>query len=180
MSRKKSVLDENKMMNSFCTVEELRSKVQKIERAGIIPYLKTRKGLLFWFGVDPSGDLTDFGGRSKRSDRDFLNTAIREFQEESLGVFGEINIKELTKSLCVYDGKMVIIFYRLNQQPCFLHSQFDNLVQKEEKVEVENLFCVDQEKMVNLVTKNQIRKRLYERIKTSLFNCDLSGLLGSI
>lgn len=168
------------MPSSFCTVEELRSKVQKIERAGIIPYTKTRKGLFFWFGVDPSKDLTDFGGRSIRSDQDFLKTAVREFQEESLGVFGEIDMKGLFKSLCVYDGKMVIIFYQLRHEPCFLHSSFDNLVKYEKRVEVENLFCVNQEKMVSLVKKGQTRQRLYDRVRESLSKCDLCHLFENI
>lgn len=168
------------MPNIFCTVKELRSKVIKARRAGIIPYTKTKKGLLFWLGVDPSKDLTDFGGQSKVSDKDFLSTATREFEEESLGVFGEIDLENLYNSLCVYDGKMVIIFYQLKYEPCFLHTNFEKLVKQEKRVEVENLFCVNEGKMTNLIKRAPSKQRLYDRIRKSLSFFQPNDLFESI
>src|SRR5579885_778662 len=66
-------------------------------RSGIIPYIVTKGNVYFAFGEHTeTGDLTDFGGGVKmRSGEDALSGALREFQQESLGVFGTFSDNDL-------------------------------------------------------------------------------------
>ena len=70
-------------------------------RAGIIPYVKYKNKILYALGVDSvSGQLTDFGGRfDKKKDKNIKDTAIREFREESLNVFGILTIENIKPNL---------------------------------------------------------------------------------
>ena len=64
--------------------------------AGILPYSFDSNGKLFFLlGKDNDNDWSDFGGRCEFKDRnDPINTATREFYEESLGAI--LNIQETT------------------------------------------------------------------------------------
>ena len=55
----------------------------------------------FCLGIDSNfGDLTDFGGGMKKNET-FINCGLRELEEESKGVFGEIkeDIPQKTKKV---------------------------------------------------------------------------------
>jgi len=77
-------------------VKDFRSPkwIYRKRRAGVIPIIWLGNEWLYGFGVDvKSGDLSDFGGGMEKRDRSMITTALREFSEESLGVFepyGEI------------------------------------------------------------------------------------------
>jgi len=61
--------------------------------AGILPYTYNLEGqCLFLLGKDTDGDWSDFGGRCEFKDyNDPINTASREFYEETLGAVMDIN-----------------------------------------------------------------------------------------
>jgi hypothetical protein len=91
-------------------------------RGGIIPYIvvPTDDGIqrLYGFGLDStSADLTDFGGKRDPDDRDIIDTAIREFDEETLSVFGQVTPQDLVGSTIIYDSQSAIIFYRYEIKP---------------------------------------------------------------
>lgn len=90
------------------------------ERAGVIPYTLDKDGnIYFLFGVDyRSGDITDFGGSAKRLETAF-QTAFREFQEESKGIFPEkLYIFESFPNATVLTDKkkMTIVFIPIDTQ----------------------------------------------------------------
>lgn len=59
----------------------------KVRRAGVIPYTVCNGRLFFLMGVDSQyNQVTDFGGGSKK-DENALQTALREFNEETNGIF---------------------------------------------------------------------------------------------
>jgi|DewCreStandDraft_4_1066084.scaffolds.fasta_scaffold02053_33 hypothetical protein len=75
----------------------------KFRRGGILPYTVIDGVRLYCFALDSSSaDLTDFGGRRDRRDKDILETALREFYEESLGVFGNIRYSDLLNLEAIY------------------------------------------------------------------------------
>lgn len=84
----------------------------QIKRAGIIPFTLVNGELIFYMGVDTmTGELTDFGGSIYKDIKETaIECAIREFKEESLGVFPEEALKSLSKALCVYDVYRVVVF----------------------------------------------------------------------
>lgn len=59
------------------------------QNAGVLPYYYDKNGKAFFLiGQEPNGVWADFGGRGERSE-DPLDTAAREFSEETRYVFGK-------------------------------------------------------------------------------------------
>lgn len=88
-------------------------------RAGVIMYEKTAPTFdgnaiapTFCLGVDASsGEITDFGGGiSYRKDKTTLLGALREFAEESHGVFGTFTPEKIQNCMAIYNNAMMIIF----------------------------------------------------------------------
>lgn len=62
-----------------------------IRRAGIIPFVKRNNTVIFIMGLDEAiASIADFGGTREIRDLDPFETALREFQEESFGVLGDL------------------------------------------------------------------------------------------
>nr|QBK91915.1 MAG: hypothetical protein LCPAC304_02560 [Pithovirus LCPAC304] len=62
-----------------------------IQRAGIIPYVKKKGKVFFLFGLGEGiASISDFGGTRELSDADVLETALREFHEETFNVIGTL------------------------------------------------------------------------------------------
>lgn len=73
-------------------------------RAGLIPTFKMDGGKYYVFGVDSrTRILTDFGGHREHKDRDILDTAMREYMEESHGAFG-IPTRDTLYTMLAVDG----------------------------------------------------------------------------
>jgi hypothetical protein len=93
--------------------------------AGVLPYTFDQSGKLFFLlGKDNDGDWSDFGGRCEFKDRnDPVNTASREFYEETLGAV--LNIQECVDKMT--DQKK-IISKTLNGSPYYMYLIYiDNL-----------------------------------------------------
>jgi len=74
-------------------------KNDNIRRAGIIPYVKKNNTVIFILGLDEAiASISDFGGTREAKDKDPIETALREFQEESFGVLGGLNRKNIENS----------------------------------------------------------------------------------
>ena len=87
--------------------------------AGILPYTFDQTGkCLFLLGKDNEGDWSDFGGRCEFKDHNEpLNTATREFYEETLGAV--LNIQECTDKININPVK--IISKTLNGSPYYMY-----------------------------------------------------------
>lgn len=86
--------------------------------AGILPYSFDQNGKLFFLlGKDYENDWSDFGGRCEFKDNNNpINTATREFYEESLGAI--LNVQETT-TLINENNK--IISKTLNGSPYYMY-----------------------------------------------------------
>lgn len=92
-------------------VKDIDWSKQAQSRAGIIPYTFINGEIVMAMGIDSAfGDLTDFGGGVKRSDPTVLHSALREFNEETLGAFGTFSPEDLNDAFVVYDRNSMIIF----------------------------------------------------------------------
>jgi hypothetical protein len=84
--------------------------IAKIPRGGIVYYTFENGELYFCFGRDrTSGDLTDFGG-GRRGLEDPVECAVREGNEESRFVFGQLTPQSVQWFWCLYNSQMLIIF----------------------------------------------------------------------
>ena len=86
--------------------------------AGILPYTFDQSGkLLFLLGKDNDNDWSDFGGRCEFKDRnDPINTATREFYEESLGSI--LNVQETN---ALINDSTKIVSKTLNGSPYYMY-----------------------------------------------------------
>lgn len=83
-------------------------------RAGVIPFCFKNNVLWFCFGVDKrTGELTDFGGGTKKWETP-LEGAARELFEESSGLFNEYSnrpeLNPLNSTICISRNEMTLIF----------------------------------------------------------------------
>jgi hypothetical protein len=86
--------------------------------AGILPYSFDQNGQLFFLlGKDNENDWSDFGGRCEYKDQNEpINTATREFFEESLGAV--LNIQECIK---IINENNKIVSKTLNGSPYYMY-----------------------------------------------------------
>jgi hypothetical protein len=95
-------------------VKELNLDLVRPPRAGVILYTKVNDEYFFALGVDTmSGEYTDFGGGisyKENADKNVILGALRELNEEALGIFGHIDYKQVINSLALYNNFNLIIF----------------------------------------------------------------------
>jgi len=71
----------------------------RIRRAGIIPYIKYNRQTLFLFGISEiHAYISDFGGTRDKKDIDVIETALREYNEETFGCLRDLTREEVSKS----------------------------------------------------------------------------------
>jgi len=141
-------------------------------RAGVIAYTVYKKKTYFILGIDTkSGDITDFGGGISLKREDALQGGLREFSEETLGIFGKITVDEIKNSLVIYDDKNLIIFIHLSFDICEKYFEFQKRVKQCEKPEVIDLKFLDKKAFLSLINGNNVDGSvLYDRIRTVLSN----------
>lgn len=95
--------------------------ISQTDRCGIIPYVyKKSEGQMFFLLAHHSKtrELGDFGGGRKK-DESALSCCLREFMEESHGIFNEeySTINDLQDKISLTDGsKMTIIFVPVSEK----------------------------------------------------------------
>lgn len=85
----------------------------RIKRCGVLPYVVHEGRVWFLWAVDKkTGELTDFGGGIKEWET-ALEGGLREYREESRGVFSQISLNDAVDKLCLFDPRigMAIIFF---------------------------------------------------------------------
>lgn len=91
---------------------------EMIKRAGVIPYIKRQNNVFFLFGLDEGiASISDFGGTREKKDKDIIDTALREFREETFGIIGTLDRSHLLHSHHVvgktgyHQGEKGILFF---------------------------------------------------------------------
>lgn len=80
-----------------------RPQASIVRRGGVVPYMRTPTGGLYIFPVDyRTGDVTDFGGGINARET-MVNGAMREFQEESYGIFNPYIVSFFPEALLLYE-----------------------------------------------------------------------------
>ncbi len=123
--------DSNIVVGSL--VKDIPDEMKNQRRSGVIVYtLETINqevnNIVFFAGIDTkSGEITDFGGQKEPKDRNSICTGLREFTEESIGVFGKIDESEIQNSYAIYSSNMMIIFIYMDINVTLVNSTFDSL-----------------------------------------------------
>lgn len=120
---------------------------EKQTRAGVIPYLRKDNLSYFNLGKDAKyKSLTDCGGGKNHGDLTILHTAIREWTEESLGIYGyndtnaliNIDDEKLNNSLCIRSDNMIIIMIELNSNVDMEDVSTEFILRAKKEFELEN------------------------------------------
>ncbi len=139
--------------------------LKSITRSGIIPYMNTKNGLLFMLGIDAkSGDISDFSGTvNAKYDVDPINTAIREFDEETLSIFFKLRRNELMDCICCGDKTNMIIFIPMKLDQEVISNSFEKKWTNTSEMN-DIIFCYEQT-FINMISYLSDTFTMYERIQ---------------
>lgn len=121
------------------TIANLNLECVKPQRAGVIIYTVYNDMVYVGMGVDmKTHDLTDFGGGiSYKKDRNVVAGALREFNEETLGIFRKLSIEDVMTSAVLYDDTYnLIIFLHIDVDPNVVSEKFLNRFNEVPKAEI--------------------------------------------
>lgn len=145
---------------------------QTHKRAGIIPYRQSHPGIRLLLGVDtPTGEDTDLGGGVKTSDCGSIHAGIREFSEESFGIFGKIRPNELNNCLAVFNEELLIIFLPLKYDFEQSRQLFNSRRLEKEYSEIADLREYSEVEFIDRIINPG---KMYERIRLLLYHAILA------
>ena len=126
--------------------------------AGILPYTFDQSGKCFFLlGKDNENDWSDFGGRCEFRDRqEPLNTATREFYEETLG--SVMTVPECMEKL--QNNPVQIVSKTLNGSPYYMYLMYIdnyNYLESFNKTAHFLRYQFDKQDVSRLIEKNTIR-----------------------
>lgn len=145
-----------------------------IERGGVILYTFIDNNIYFGFGVDnKSKDLTDFGGGIKKRDGNAIRGCLREFQEESLGIFKKLTYDDVKMSPVIYNRHSMIIFIKHNLDCNYIRETFINcsqeFIKNNKKIEIIDIKWISLNLLHELLScDNSKNIKIYNRVANML------------
>lgn len=136
-------------------VKDINWNNNKYIRAGIIPII-IQGGIKFYgFGIEEKiASIGDFGGHRETKDKDALDTAIREYSEEALDVFGKLN-REMLQELEVLDGvdtaEILLPLTGDMYQYTILFREILEKIPNNNKHEVQNVIWLSREQLLKAI-----------------------------
>lgn len=115
-------------------VRNLNLQYVKPQRAGVIMYTYENGVMYIGMGLDANThDLTDFGGgvMYKNGDDNVIKGGLREFEEETLGIFTSLSIDDVKECPVIYDDNNLIIFINVGISPNQISKKFNETYEKE-------------------------------------------------
>ncbi len=151
----------------FNRVRDVDWRQTRSQRAGAIVYTIITGELKFCLGIDQNfGNITDFGGHvQSTTDKTAVAGGLREYYEETLGVFGEFTPDQVADCLVAYRHDMMIMFIHLDVDPEAASQAFDKRSLKALELEILEL---EIRKLIWLT-----REDLFQLIKNS--NVEIDG-----
>lgn len=111
-----------------CLAKELDLINTRPQRAGVIMYTKYLDQVYFGIGVDTlSGEYTDFGGGisyKDKKDKNVVLGALREYEEETLGIFGNLTYEDVQDCTVIYNHQNLILFRYIEPDFKTIHHLF--------------------------------------------------------
>lgn len=179
-------------MINVSSVEEYHKHrlFNKQKRAGAVPYTIIKNKIYICLGRDrKTSDLTDFAGMKNKGES-VIDAALREFAEESRGVFGQILADKINGCKCIYDEQkwlllVPVISYNSDiievTRNNFSRYSFIDPDNRRDRIynEVKSLVWLNEKKIYDvLICKNRLRNYNVYTKTLSMFNCYLAYSLG--
>jgi hypothetical protein len=135
-------------------------------RSGAIIYTHEGKRTFFCLGIDTqSGNLTDFGGGVKKGET-IVEGGLRELEEESQGVFGEIKPEDIKEAVTFHCHNMAIMFIQMNVDRTTITNNFKSQIAINPCPEVCDIVWLDTEEFMESIHGRG--KKLYIRVRRLL------------
>ncbi len=150
------------------TVHELDLNTIKPPRAGVIIYTKIDNEIYFGLGIDnASKEITDFGGgiSYKERDKNVILGALREFKEETLGIFGSLSYMDVIDSPVIYNTLNLIIFKYIDMDPDLINHLFLEAYQNHINPEVSGILWMNTNEFKHCI---MTRGKMFFRVQNFL------------
>jgi hypothetical protein len=147
--------------------------LRKTSRGGVIPYTIINGKVHFLLARDhKTRDLGDFGGGIKKNES-CLGGSMREWVEESNGIFS-ISPDDILDKLAILDGtKMVIIFVPIDKS-WFKNAQKEfEKKKKKNSNEISEIVWVDEDRFAMLVCGLYRYEKLWSRVQKFFMKTDV-------
>jgi len=142
---------------------------QGFPRGGVIVYQRWKETLIFGFGKNSLiGQLGDFGGGIKKRDASLIDGALREYREESLNVFGSVDLDRDDHLIASDEHQQLIIFLKVAVDPLIIHGRFENRLTKQS--ECSEIVWLSVDSLFKLLM-NDPQSILYPKIREFLKDC---------
>ena len=153
------------------TVKDVDQQRVRPQRGGVLVYTEIDGKKYYGFGMDSKyHELTDFGGHIKyKWDKTVISGALREFHEESLGVFGSFSIGDslIQDSHCIYDNHLFIIFLKVTVPSLEeINERFEERLKNTKDPEVCKIVWLSEEKLLKEIDCQS--RILYSNVKDVL------------
>lgn len=134
-------------------------------RAGVIPYTRHGGKVKFGPGTDARHhEITDYGGGVSYRRENAIGGALREFHEESLGVFAPVTEADVAMSLAIFDKENLIIFVEVDVCPAATSAEFHRRLATTVDAEVSDIVWFTAEDFRAALIKEPV----YEKVRTLL------------
>jgi len=156
-------------------VSEIDTKTVKPYRAGIIFYILDGQNISFALGTDSkTHELTDFSGSVKYSKGETcIEGALREFEEETLGIFGKIAVEEISDFYAIYDEDNMVIFIMLEASQNTIRKAFNEKIKNIKNPEICSIFFITSNQFRYLIRKTFKEHVIYEKLRKFLYKSNI-------
>lgn len=155
----------------------MKDETIKPQRGGVIMY-GVLEGITY-FGLAKDSqfhELTDFGGGIKyKEDKNAVEGALREFNEESLKIFKKIENTDIENNVAIYDSKNILIFLKVeNLDPNAINKKFEDRYAEHYTIstkepEVCGIVWLNHKKFWELIQTESSNYQMYSRVKNFLY-----------
>lgn len=137
-------------------VRDVNWNDRRFIRAGIIPIIDKGGVRFFGFGVENGvAAIGDFGGHREKIDKDALDSAIREYSEEGLNVFGEFT-RDMLQDCYVIEGIDTIEILVPVPGPLYQYSEiFRSMVGDNINHEVQDIIWLSRRQLLTAIDSQE-------------------------
>lgn len=169
----------NKIPSPINSSRNLPKKVRDVDwnnskfiRAGIIPIVDRNGIRFFGFGVENGvAAIGDFGGHREKIDSDALDTAIREYSEEALDIFGKFT-RDMLQDHYVIEGKDTVEIFVPVSEPLYRYTElFRSMIGNDINHEVQDIIWLSRQQLLTAIDSPELSfdgvkiYHMYNRIK---------------
>ncbi len=149
-------------------VQNLKVAEVKSWRVGVTPFIVVGGQAYFAYAIDRTyKQICNFAGGLKDTDADVIAGSLREFAEESQGVFGSLTVDQIATSIALYDDEEFCIFVRVNVDADRVRRNFHYLERRVGNEEVCDIIWLTTSELQEQIALGE-RSVMYDKVRLLL------------